>query len=155
MSRQRGRPCEVNYVCLLKRIREFRNLSAWGNKPVSLMFLDVCRQNPSRCSASFLNDQHTATKELVEDCRWMNNSPCPKGSWTCIRQSLTCGLPKGSRVTRSGPLWCSLTCTPPQTWMNRLQQLWLFGLVAKYIPSHTFNFLLLVTNRVQLEERLI
>lgn len=38
---------------------------------------------------------------------------------------------------------------------NGLQQLGLVALVAKYISSYTFNFLLLVTKWVQLEESLL
>lgn len=38
---------------------------------------------------------------------------------------------------------------------NGLQRLRLVALVAKYISSYTFNFLLLVTKRVQLEESLL
>lgn len=44
----------------------------------------------SRCSPSFLNDRHTATKELVDGCRWMNNSKCPNVSWTCTSKAAVC-----------------------------------------------------------------
>lgn len=139
MSRQRQRPRDVDYVCLLKR---FTIPGSGIPQPNGVSVLPL----------SWLTDG-AATRRLVDDCRWMNNSNPPnvQVSWTCMLKAY--GVPEGSTGTQRGPLRCTLTGALPQMWTNRLRRLWLVALVAKYVSSYTFNFLLLVRNRVQLEER--
>lgn len=130
MSRQRQRPRDVHYVCLLKRFTipgsEIPQANRAGVLPLS-----------------WLTDG-AATRRLVDDCRWMNNSNPPNVQvfWTCILKAYC--VPEGSTGTRRGPLRCTLTSALPQMWMNGLRWLWLVALVAKCISSYTFNFLLLV-----------